>query len=74
MIFLALFHPKRKPRPRKLLTLLITLGVLATTLTGCGTQFTQRATPAGSYAFQIVASGAHTTATNTAAIQLEVTK
>ena len=80
MIFLALFHPRKRAIP----TLAPSSSPAASSwcsspsasclpfsaITGCGTSFTQNATPAGAYTFQIVATGNHTTTTNTAAIQL----
>ena len=94
MIFLALFHPRKRkapqsgtllcrpspfrpfggPLPRRFLTvLLLSLAALGA-ITGCGTSFTQKATPAGAYTFQIVATGNKTAATETATIQLTVTQ
>jgi hypothetical protein len=51
------------------------LGAGSATLSGCGaTNFTQNHTPAGSYTFQIVASGNKTGVTQTAIAQMTVTQ
>ncbi len=94
MIFLALFHPRRKAPPaylgsvcrpspflplgkvvtRRLFSLALLSLLALGAVTGCGTSFTQYATPAGSYTFQVVATGNKTAATETATIQLQVTQ
>ena len=74
------FLPLGTPIRRRMLTLLLfaagALGALGTltALTGCGTTFTQKATPAGSYTFQVVGTGDKTTATQTVTLQLQVTQ
>ena len=56
--------------------LVLALGLMLTTftVTGCGASFSQNPTPAGSYSFQVVATGVQTHATQTATVQLTVTK
>ncbi len=74
------FLPLGTPIRRRLLSLTLfaaaALGALGmlTGLTGCGTTFTQRATPAGAYTFQVVGTGNKTTATQTVTLQLQVTQ
>jgi hypothetical protein len=58
-----------------LFLLILMLGAGSATLSGCGaTNFTQNHTPAGSYTFQIVASGNKTGVTQTAIAQMTVTQ
>ena len=68
------FLPIGTPLPRRLLCFSLLALSLLGTLTGCGTTFTQRATPAGSYTFQVVGTGNKTTATQTVTLQLQVTQ
>jgi CHASE2 domain-containing sensor protein len=63
----------RRRLPLKLLVLLIGAAAMAS-LSGCASSFQQGQTPAGSFAFQIVATGAQSGATGTATVQLTVTQ
>ena len=75
-LFLLGFVGKNARRKRLGKLLLLALAALAIlpTLTGCGTSFSQHAPPAGTYTFQIVATGAKTAATNAAPVLLKVTQ
>jgi hypothetical protein len=64
---------KKGMRPMGLLIALILLSGVAT-LSGCGSNFNTNDTPAGSYTFQIVATGQTTGATQAANVKLTVTK
>ncbi len=64
---------RRLRKPLGLLTVLALLAALGGA-TGCGTSFTQQATAAGSYTFQVVATGNTTGATQRGTVQLTVTK
>ena len=57
-----------------LFSMLLLLGVGSTVLSGCASSFSQSATAAGNYTFQIVAAGNKTLVTQTATVQLTVTK
>ena len=57
-----------------LFALLVLLGVGVSALSGCGTNLTTNHTPAGSYTFQIVASGDKTAVTQTTTVPLTVTQ
>ncbi len=76
MALLLGFNRRRILRNRKLvlLSLMLLAGFGSTVLTGCGSNFNQQPTPAGSYTFQIVATGNKTGVTQTATVQLTVTK
>jgi hypothetical protein len=64
----------RKLNPKvALFALIVLLGVGSSVLTGCGSDLNMKHTPAGSYTFQIVASGNNTGVTQTATVQLTVT-
>ena len=63
----------RKRLPVKLLAVLIGVAAIAS-LSGCASNFQQNQTPAGSYAFQVVATGAQSGATGTATVQLTVSQ
>jgi sugar lactone lactonase YvrE len=69
LLFRARKHGKRLGG---LLMLLILCGIGS--LTGCGASFQQQATPAGTYHFQIVGSGANTGATASGTVALTVTQ
>jgi predicted secreted protein len=79
-ILLALLVGCNRRRLRKinpklaLFGLILLLGVGSSILTGCGSSFDQHHTPAGSYTFQIVATGNTTGATSTALAKLTVTQ
>lgn len=65
----------RKLNPKLVLfALVVLLGVGSSVLTGCGSDLNTQHTPAGSYSFQIVASGNTTGVTQTSTVQLTVTK
>ncbi len=65
----------RKLNPKVVLfALVVLLGVGSSVLTGCGTDLNVQHTSAGSYTFQIVASGNKTGVTQTATVQLTVTQ
>jgi hypothetical protein len=65
----------RKLNPKvALFTFILLLGVGSSVLTGCGSDLNVKETPAGSYSFQIVASGNKTGVTQTAIAQLTVTQ
>jgi sugar lactone lactonase YvrE len=55
-----------------LFALILLLGACSSALTGCGSDLNVQHTPAGSYTFQIVASGNKTGVTQTATVQLTV--
>jgi sugar lactone lactonase YvrE len=57
-----------------LFALIVLLGAGSTVLTGCGSDLNVSKTAAGSYTFQIVASGNKTGVTQTATVQLTVTQ
>ena len=63
----------RKRLPVKLLAVLIGAGRDGFALR-CASNFQQNQTPAGSYAFQVVATGAQSGATGTATVQLTVSQ
>jgi uncharacterized protein YggE len=56
-----------------LFMLLVLLGAGSTVLSGCASDLNTHHTPAGSYTFQIVATGNKTGVTQTATVQLKVT-
>lgn len=66
----------RRRKVRRMVMTGLAMGLLgaATLMSGCGSSFLQRATPAGSYQFQVVATGMTSGATETAAVQMAVTK
>lgn len=65
----------RKLNPKfALFALLVLLGLGSTVLSGCGTNLNTNHTPAGTYTFQIVASGNKTGVTQTTTVPLTVTK
>ena len=76
MALLLGLNRRRIMRHRKLvlLSLLLLAGVGSTVLTGCASSFNQQETVAGNYTFQIVGTGSKTGATQTATVQLTVTK
>jgi hypothetical protein len=65
----------RKLNPKfALFALIVLLGVGSSVLTGCGSDLNVNHTPAGTYTFQIVATGDKTGVTQTATVQLTVTQ
>lgn len=78
LLCLLFFRQRRSlvqlTRKLALLSVILLLGAGATLLSGCATSLTTVFTPAGTYTFQIVASGNKTGATQTATVQLTVTK
>ena len=77
LAILLFFNRRRlnKINPKlALFTLLLLLGSGATLLTGCGTSLNVNHTVAGSYTFQIIATGQKTGVTQTANVHLTVTQ
>jgi sugar lactone lactonase YvrE len=78
-LFLALLIGCNRRRLRRinprlaLFMLLVLLGAGSTVLSGCASDLNTHHTPAGSYTFQIVATGNKTGVTQTATVQLKVT-
>ena len=77
--FLAILLGRKRSllwKTRKPLGLFVVILLLvgAATLSGCGSTFNTRGTPAGTYNFQIVATGQSTGATETANVTLTVSK
>ena len=75
-LLLGIHRRKLRRLNRKLLlfSMLVLLTVGSTVLSGCGSSFSQSATPVGSYTFQIVATGNKTGVSQVATVQLTVTK
>jgi sugar lactone lactonase YvrE len=76
ILALALFFNRRrlKINPKlALFSLILLLGIGSSVLSGCGSDLNVNHTPAGSYTFQIVATGNKTSVTSTATVQLTVT-
>lgn len=72
-ILLLLAGKRRFRKPLGLLAVVFLLAAVST-LSGCGNSFTSQATPAGSYTFQVVGTGNASGATQTAMVQMTVTK
>lgn len=74
LAFLLFFNRRRLNPKFALFALILIIGAGSTVLSGCASDLKINSTPAGSYTFQIVATGATTGATSNAAVQLTVTK
>ena len=74
-LLVLVFRRKRRSSPwLRGLALAVIAAAAGLGATGCATQFAQSTTPAGSYGFQIVGTGVTTGTTQTATVQLTVTK